>query len=504
MMECAREEAQIEDRSVAQILLRWMRKGWAAEGFGQALQEAQSMGTGSVRGEGGFSDAGSGTEKGVAEKKSRSVPVAARGAEDGGPNSVTVSRTEAPSGADKAPGAAQTIEAPKNSEAPARPDLGGPPRIRIGSGLHGGESFSFDHRPAVTFTPPEKWPWDGFGEKPHPEAQTIPKNSGEVLTPEPIRLKARSIGISTAALPDGVACPHPGCLSHFSHPCEGCGRIGGRYQVLPPFGENLIESVNEEGWSKSRDLKLELDAKGKPFNPYDCAGCRAAMKHAYSDATTPGFFYDRCEKHRTAPVETPDIRNAVGVVTVEEMPIEEAKRRFPGLSGTPINLEPFRPAPGGCAITYEPGKEPTDEQGTKVSHQKDGADQASNQARGIQPRNSRSGKSSSRLLGLGNRTSRTGRSNKKSNPAPAQAKAGKPKHTNLRDKTPSTNSIEGGVQAPGKLRSAVDLAQKIPGVAVAAEVPPPDKKRCRLCGGKMKTFTGTKLRCENCGGIEMK
>lgn len=26
---------------------------------------------------------------------------------------------------------------------------------------------------------------------------------------------------------DGVPCSHPGCLSHRSHPCEGCGRVGG-------------------------------------------------------------------------------------------------------------------------------------------------------------------------------------------------------------------------------------------------------------------------------------
>lgn len=26
---------------------------------------------------------------------------------------------------------------------------------------------------------------------------------------------------------DGVPCGHPGCLSHVSHPCECCGRIGG-------------------------------------------------------------------------------------------------------------------------------------------------------------------------------------------------------------------------------------------------------------------------------------
>lgn len=28
-------------------------------------------------------------------------------------------------------------------------------------------------------------------------------------------------------LRDGEPCSHPGCLSHISHPCEGCGRIGG-------------------------------------------------------------------------------------------------------------------------------------------------------------------------------------------------------------------------------------------------------------------------------------
>lgn len=31
-----------------------------------------------------------------------------------------------------------------------------------------------------------------------------------------------------------------------------------------------------------------------------CPACEEAAKHAYSDATTPGFFYNKCEKHRTA------------------------------------------------------------------------------------------------------------------------------------------------------------------------------------------------------------
>ena len=28
-------------------------------------------------------------------------------------------------------------------------------------------------------------------------------------------------------LKDGEPCAHAGCLSHISHPCEYCGRIGG-------------------------------------------------------------------------------------------------------------------------------------------------------------------------------------------------------------------------------------------------------------------------------------
>lgn len=38
-----------------------------------------------------------------------------------------------------------------------------------------------------------------------------------------------SLGCETSSkkLRDGEPCSHPGCLSHRSHPCEGCGRTGG-------------------------------------------------------------------------------------------------------------------------------------------------------------------------------------------------------------------------------------------------------------------------------------
>lgn len=40
-------------------------------------------------------------------------------------------------------------------------------------------------------------------------------------------------------------------------------------------------------------------AQGAPVDqPERCAECDACARHAYSDATTPGFFFDKCERHR--------------------------------------------------------------------------------------------------------------------------------------------------------------------------------------------------------------
>ena len=42
----------------------------------------------------------------------------------------------------------------------------------------------------------------------------------------------------------GQPCHHKGCLRHLSHPCEGCGRIGGKGNVTVrktariPFTDN--------------------------------------------------------------------------------------------------------------------------------------------------------------------------------------------------------------------------------------------------------------------------
>ena len=47
------------------------------------------------------------------------------------------------------------------------------------------------------------------------------------LVDEIKRLRAQQVDASDKLTP-GEPCDHPGCAQHFSHPCEGCGRIACR------------------------------------------------------------------------------------------------------------------------------------------------------------------------------------------------------------------------------------------------------------------------------------
>lgn len=40
-------------------------------------------------------------------------------------------------------------------------------------------------------------------------------------------LSPLGFGVKKSKYSDGEPCSHVGCLNHVSHPCEGCGRIGG-------------------------------------------------------------------------------------------------------------------------------------------------------------------------------------------------------------------------------------------------------------------------------------
>lgn len=42
---------------------------------------------------------------------------------------------------------------------------------------------------------------------------------------------------------DGEPCGYPGCLNHVSHPCEGCGRIGGK--SLWEMPNNIKQALSE-------------------------------------------------------------------------------------------------------------------------------------------------------------------------------------------------------------------------------------------------------------------
>ena len=61
---------------------------------------------------------------------------------------------------------------------------------------------------------------------------------------------------------EGQPCEHTGCLNHLTHPCEGCGRIGGKgiiYELEQLDFPCTIEALQQEvkGWEQRYD---ELDA----------------------------------------------------------------------------------------------------------------------------------------------------------------------------------------------------------------------------------------------------
>lgn len=55
---------------------------------------------------------------------------------------------------------------------------------------------------------------------------------------------------------DGEPCNHPGCLSHVSHPCEGCGRVAGRRLTSDEL-ESLYDIQREDLAERQRKDKQE-------------------------------------------------------------------------------------------------------------------------------------------------------------------------------------------------------------------------------------------------------
>ncbi len=88
--------------------------------------------------------------------------------------------------------------------------------------------------------------------------------------------------------------------------CGGPGQCEFCEKSVPESGDHQAVDV-ESIWMEFIHEGVPVQPVGAtvdlPFNPYDCPDCCAEMRHAYSDATTPGFFYDRCEKHRRNDAE---------------------------------------------------------------------------------------------------------------------------------------------------------------------------------------------------------
>jgi len=55
-------------------------------------------------------------------------------------------------------------------------------------------------------------------------------------------------------LRDGEPCKHVGCLSHRTHPCEGCGRIEGKY---PELTVELVKKVAMKHYEEGGDTIIE-------------------------------------------------------------------------------------------------------------------------------------------------------------------------------------------------------------------------------------------------------
>jgi hypothetical protein len=101
-------------------------------------------------------------------------------------------------------------------------------------------------------------------------------------------------------LRDGKPCTHPGCLKHVTHPCEGCGRIGGQYPkgiatniyYAPPKVNFPIQGFTDTDpsvpWAGgNRDID--------PFNNEDVAAWRERDKQAAKilnkDESKPSFAF---------------------------------------------------------------------------------------------------------------------------------------------------------------------------------------------------------------------
>jgi len=81
--------------------------------------------------------------------------------------------------------------------------------------------------------------------------------------------------VTIKELKDGEPCGHRGCLQHFSHPCEVCGRIGGRAVKEP-------DPVQKAAADLRKIIKRPFAEHKKPkknSKQASCPECRAPAGH---------------------------------------------------------------------------------------------------------------------------------------------------------------------------------------------------------------------------------
>ena len=65
-------------------------------------------------------------------------------------------------------------------------------------------------------------------------------------------------------LRDGEPCAHPGCLHHVTHPCEGCGRLGGR-RIKKRVKKIIVGSVVQE-WDEEKECFVSQEFIAAAFD----------------------------------------------------------------------------------------------------------------------------------------------------------------------------------------------------------------------------------------------
>ena len=83
----------------------------------------------------------------------------------------------------------------------------------------------------------------------------------------------------------GEPCRHPGCLSHVSHPCEGCGRVGGTITLEEALA---IEAENKRLAEENARLKAEIAT----IKARRCETCKHWSRIYDCDFGVCGFWTD--------------------------------------------------------------------------------------------------------------------------------------------------------------------------------------------------------------------